>query len=266
MNYYLSIIPYLGGMKAKVLSPLQFKAPYMNAAGYCLTIDECETTAGGKLYFNTFGAVEAWKNYFQKWKELHDKTDSASDQDIDDLRTLDWAAHTASIRTSLAIFAFEAEMLSGLEKAVSLGWGHFVEYIASVHFDASFVNIANMQPLLAQRILKVTDKLPVLEDLTTKQNIAAGVFVGLYELAECSKCSTDIMDAWKAAMRTEDGRIEGREIMMKTFDQPGTFFDNFSKIVKRILDENGVVDLVDLGRHCAVCSPSIIGALIARLT
>jgi len=157
-------------------------------------------------------------------------------------------------------------MLAPLEKAVSLGWGHFVEFIASVHFDASFVNIANMQPLLAQRILSVNDKLPDLAGLTLKQNAAALVFVLLYDLNQCKSCATDIMDAWKAAMTSEQGRVDGRRIMKDTFDHPETFPENIAIMIKHILDDNSSYDLASTVAHCGICGPRVVGSLIDRLT
>jgi len=161
---------------------------------------------------------------------------------------------------------FSADYLAPMEMSVSLGWGHFVEFIAAVHFDASFENIAKMQPLLAQRILRLDDSLTSMSGLNTKQMAAAAVFVLLYELGTCKHdCYSNIMDAWKSAMTTEAGRDHGRHIMMETFDDPSTFPGNLAVIVKDIIVANSAADLAKLVASCGLCGPEVVSLFVSHL-
>jgi len=249
-------------MKAGALTEIKFKKPLSNGFKYCVSVQNCE-----EMLYNFFSAVDTWSKYFAKIKEYKASGVASLDSNqLDALRALDWEAHTASIKTSSLLFGIESGMLPDLEKEVSLGWGRFVEYIAAVRFDAAFENIAKLQPLLAQRILSVNDKLPNLDGLDVSQTVAAGVFVGLYTINQCSKCGSSITDAWKKAMEDEEGRAMGRDIMTNAFSNPATFPGKFITVVKKVIGDNSIVDLGALVVKCALCGPSIFSDLIHHIT
>jgi len=265
MNYYLSIIPYIGAAKAGIVSVLPFNTPTANPLKYCTTQAQCE----GFAPFNTFNAIEAWKEYFVTWKALKDRTDTgyvATAADMDNLRHMDWLAHSASIKTSLSMFKNEARLMVELEREVAEGWATFVEFIAETRLNVDFPHTNLQQPILPQRILTDCDRVQssCSPSLTSKQQVATATFTGLFHLAQCPACFVPLFNGWKMAMSTAAGQQHGRDVMEQTFQDFSTLPGNLKTIIWDYLTTNDPLTLASIVAGCLSCGTSVLGGIFSQ--
>jgi len=231
MNYYLSIIPYMGAEKAGLTNALTFSPPSDNAGQFCLTRAAWE----GAAPFSTLSPVDYWNDYFKGWQTLVTKVGTgvnATEDDLDELRRLDWVAHTSSIQTSINMFGHESFLLPDIERQIALGWACFVGFIAETRLNVDFVHTNLQQPSLPQRILNDCDSPTVgCPPFGPVQQTAVATFRSLYQISsQCPTCFSVIFAGWKAAMTTALGRAHGRQIIEQTFQDFSTFFPNFKQL------------------------------------
>lgn len=96
MNYFLSIIPFLGALNAGMILPVKNQINILKPSNvstelrekFCNSVTEC-VSRHPKL-------MNSWTKFFE---HLHQKTVKSKNDDKDATVSLLWAAHTDSIRT-----------------------------------------------------------------------------------------------------------------------------------------------------------------------
>jgi len=245
MNYFLCVVPYLGGVYAGVLPEIQFELPASNQDKYCTSVSQCQS---GK--FGAAKAIDMWRDVFVEYTRYKSSPTGAR---LEELKRKLWDAHTASIHTSISFLNAENSLYSYLEKRVSIGWANFVEFIATTLFNCDFPTIARLQPILPQSRLTPANSLSNLPGLSTKQKAGVATFTFLYELSRCHPCFDHIFEVWKAAMQTPEGRAHGRRVMEQTFDDPSTLPRNMGALIKDFYQARGFLDLAKLAAQCSMC-------------
>jgi len=245
MNYFLCVIPYLGGVDAGVLPDIEFEWPISNQDNYCTSVEGCKL---GK--FGAKRAVELWRDTFNMFRQYDA---SPTGYHLDELKRTIWDAHTASIHTSIVFVTGENSLYSYLEKRVSLGWSNFVEFIATTWFNCDFPTIALLQPILPQQKLTPENSLSNLPGLTTKQKAGVATLVFLFELSQCNPCFEHIFQIWRDAMATPQGRADGRRVMEQTFDDPSTLPRNMGALIRDFYHARGIFDLAKMAAECSMC-------------
>ena len=102
MNYYLSVLPFLGALNAGVFSPLKYPVYIAKPAGvtdmvkqkFCISVEECSIKHGA--------LVQDWTEFFERVKGASSKSPSI-DPDQDTTVALLWKAHTTSIHNGESI-------------------------------------------------------------------------------------------------------------------------------------------------------------------
>jgi len=245
MNYYLCLVPYLGGVEAGVLPDVEFEWPSANREQFCTSVDDCKR---GK--FGAKKAIEHWRDYFVKFREFEANPTGFN---LDELKRTAWDAHTASIETSIVFANAENSLYSYLEKRVGLGWANFVGLLAATWMSCDFPTIARLQPILPQYKLTPEMSLSNLPGFTAKQKAFVPTAVFLYELSQCQPCFDHILEVWRAAMQTPEGRADGRRIMEQSFEDPSTLPRNIGALVRDFYHARGFFDLAKLAAECSMC-------------
>jgi len=156
--------------------------------------------------------VGKWSDFFTSMKAM--LAAPANADTLDNLKKSDWEAHTASIHTSLALFQDQGNMLPDMEATAAYGWASFVEFIGEARMDASFRSIADLQPMLPQRRLKMTDSLVALDGLTDFQKMAVRMFGSLKIVKEqCPTCFSTLFKLWQTVCADAPGRDLARQMM-----------------------------------------------------
>jgi hypothetical protein len=76
MNYYLSVVPYLGAVNAGMANETVIVPPTdNNPSKFCLTLSGCNSTLVGKwtTYFQTVQAIQAGTHKLKKEKKRKEK-------------------------------------------------------------------------------------------------------------------------------------------------------------------------------------------------
>jgi len=96
MNYYLSVLPFLGALNAGIFSPLEYPmyiTPPVNVSDkvkqkFCTSIPECS--------MNHPEVIRDWTEFFERVDSFQHSS-SRFDPDKDVIVALLWKAHTTSI-------------------------------------------------------------------------------------------------------------------------------------------------------------------------
>ena len=104
MNYYLSVVPFLGALNAGVFSPLKYPVYITKPAGvtdrvkqkFCTSVEECSVKHGREL-------VQDWRKFFERVKGASSNSASV---DRDTTVELMWKAHTTSIHKGESLYTF----------------------------------------------------------------------------------------------------------------------------------------------------------------
>lgn len=97
MNYYLSVLPFLGALNAGVFSPLKHTVHIAKPANvsdkveqkFCTSIEECSV--------NHLDIIRGWTEFFERVKVDATQQSPSIDPDQDATIALLWKAHTTSI-------------------------------------------------------------------------------------------------------------------------------------------------------------------------
>lgn len=97
MNYYLSVLPFLGALNAGVFSPLKHPVYIAKPANvsdkveqkFCTSIEECSV--------NHLDIIRGWTEFFERVKADATQQSPSIDPDQDATIALLWKAHTTSI-------------------------------------------------------------------------------------------------------------------------------------------------------------------------
>ena len=102
MNYYLSVLPFLGALNTGVFSPLKYPIYIVKPTGvsdavkqkFCVSVEEC-LVKHGEL-------VQDWTDFFERVKDASSWS-SSIDPGQDSTVALMWKAHTTSIHNGESI-------------------------------------------------------------------------------------------------------------------------------------------------------------------
>ncbi|NXX74606.1 LEG1H protein, partial [Urocolius indicus] len=210
MNYYLSVIPFLGAVEAGLFGQLEYEVeilpPEERRADFCYSAADCRSHMP-KL-------MDAWKAYFEyllstERKALNSATFSSFK--LDDALHLMWKAHVASIAYALPKFQDSLKYLSGPEAKFGEDWANGVDFIAATHFSTDLPTTNYFQTFLPQRKLIEGDVPPSISDFSPQQN---NVLVSLSALHKTNKLTGGLLlKLWQKAMSTEAGRKMGRKLI-----------------------------------------------------
>uniref|UniRef100_A0A8C5JMQ5 Chromosome 6 open reading frame 58 n=1 Tax=Junco hyemalis TaxID=40217 RepID=A0A8C5JMQ5_JUNHY len=210
MNYYLSIIPFLGAVEAGLFGQLPYEIeilpPEEQKDDFCYSVKDCWSRMP-KL-------MDDWKAFFEYLLSTEHKAVSSaslSSFKLDDALGLMWKAHTSSIAYALPMFHDSLKYLSDPEANFGEDWADAVDFIAATHFKTDLLTTNNFQAFLPQRMLVEGDVLPSISDFSPEQN---KVLVSLRVLHKVNKITGGLLlKVWQKAMSTEAGRRIGRELI-----------------------------------------------------
>ncbi|NXX12633.1 LEG1H protein, partial [Podargus strigoides] len=213
MNYYLSVIPFLGAVEAGLFGQLQYEIeilpPEEQKADFCYSVADCRS--------RTPKLMDEWKYYFEVNNYLlsteHKAMNPAafSSFKLDDALGFMWRAHVSSIAYALPKCHDSLKYLSDPEATFGEDWGNAVDFIAATHFSTDLQTTNNFQTFLPQRILVEGDVLPFISDFSTQQN---RVLISLRGLHKANQLTGGLLlKLWQKAMSTEEGRKFGRKLI-----------------------------------------------------
>ncbi|XP_009561198.2 protein LEG1 homolog [Cuculus canorus] len=210
MNYYLSVIPFLGAVEAGLFGQLQHEIeilpPEERRADFCYSVADCWSRIP-KL-------MDEWKAYFEYLLATEHETGKSatfSSFKLDDALQLMWKAHVSSIAYALPKFQDSLKYLSDPEANFGEDWANAVDFIAATHFYTDLQNTNNFQVFLPQRMLVEADVLPSISDFSPQQN---KVLVSLRALHKANQLTGGLLlKIWRKAMSTEAGRQMGRKLI-----------------------------------------------------
>ncbi|XP_036260476.1 protein LEG1 homolog [Molothrus ater] len=210
MNYYLSIIPFLGAVEAGLFGQLPYEIeilpPGEQKDDFCYSVKDCWSRMP-KL-------MDDWKAFFEYLLSTERKAVSSaslSSFKLDDALGLMWKAHTSSIAYALPKFHDSLKYLSDPEANFGEDWANAVDFIAATHFSTDLLTTNDFQAFLPQRMLVEGDVLPSISDFSPGQN---KVLVSLRALHKVNKITGGLLlKIWQKAMSTEAGRRIGRELI-----------------------------------------------------
>uniref|UniRef100_A0A8C6ZPP1 Uncharacterized protein n=1 Tax=Nothoprocta perdicaria TaxID=30464 RepID=A0A8C6ZPP1_NOTPE len=190
MNYYLSMIPFLGAVEAGLFGELPYEIeiipPEELREDFCYSVADCRSRIP-KL-------MDEWKI-----------PTTESSFSLDDALHHMWKAHVASIAHALPKLIY----LSDPEANFGEDWANGVDFIAATHFSTDLWNTHHFQAFLPQRMLVEGDVIPFIHDFSPQQNKV------LFSLM--SRCVSFqgglLLKLWRKAMSTEAGRELGRKMI-----------------------------------------------------
>ncbi|NXU58519.1 LEG1H protein, partial [Turnix velox] len=200
MNYYLSVIPFLGAVEAGLFGDLQDKVeilpPEERRADFCYSVANCRS--------HLPKVMDDWKAYFES-------PATSSSFKLDEALGLMWKAHVASIAYALPKFQDSLKSLSGPEAEFGEDWANAVDFIAATHFSTDLQTTNQFQAFLPQRMLVEGDVLPSISGFSPEQN---RVLLAMRALHKTNKFTGGLLlKLWRKAMSTEAGRKMGRKLI-----------------------------------------------------
>ena len=127
MNYYLSVIPFLGAINSGVISlkhPIKILPPKDHSELFCVSIESCKE----------FGeALQHWTEFFEGVVTPSGIFASPTlTPRKDNLLDLIWTAHKSSLHMVINWFGEVLPLMPAPEQNLGLSWGNLVDYIAAV--------------------------------------------------------------------------------------------------------------------------------------
>ncbi|KAH0622289.1 hypothetical protein JD844_024463, partial [Phrynosoma platyrhinos] len=209
MNYYLSVIPFLGALDSGLFGELPYEVkilpPDEQKFDFCHTVAECNTQAPALM--------AGWRNFFKYLLSTAPNTEPSATSSFSQDEALNymWKAHVLSIAFALPKFQNRLLYLSDPESSFGEDWATAVDFIAATHFSTDQTTINHFQTGLPPRILLEKDNAPFIEDFTPVQNRVL-FFLGALRGAN-EKMGGMLLSLWRMAMSTEEGRKIGRSII-----------------------------------------------------
>jgi hypothetical protein len=225
MNFYLSVIPYLGAVQAGIAPSISF-SHNPNSTLYCEQPSDClnlvtpwadffQLVQTYKCTLSTTAATSlssTTKSNFPPPTPVADSMDYNLSCSMESLLSSLWSAHIHSIDTALPLFTDQLQQLSPPEQTFAVGWSNLVDLIAESLFPCNITVTNWLQNCLPHRILLEEDKMPPkIPDLTVWENRGV-ILVDIIYLAN-ERLGGLIERVWKAMMCTEDGRALGRKML-----------------------------------------------------
>ncbi|NXL32448.1 LEG1H protein, partial [Glaucidium brasilianum] len=208
MNYYLSVIPFLGAVEAGLFGQLQYEIeilpPEERRDDFCYSVAGCRSRIP-KL-------MDDWKACF----EVNNFTfffpyPANSSFKLDHALHLVWKAHVASIAYALPKFQDSLKYFSDPEANFSEDWADAVDFIAATHLTTDLLTIHKFQAFLPQRMLVEGDVPPSISDFSPQQN---RVLLSMSTLHKANQLTGGLLlKLWQKVMSTEAGRKMGQKLM-----------------------------------------------------
>ncbi|KFP86298.1 UPF0762 protein C6orf58, partial [Acanthisitta chloris] len=206
MNYYLSVIPFLGAVEAGLFGQLpheiEILPPEEQREDFCYSVSDCRSRMPKLL--------DGWTAFF----DVKDKAvcpATISSFKLDDALGLMWKAHVLSIAYALPKFQDRLKYLSKPEENFGEDWSNAVDFIAATHFSTDLLTTNKFQAFLPQRMLVEGDVIPSISDFTRQQN---KVLFALRALHKANKWTGGLLlKLWQKSMSTEAGRKIGRKLI-----------------------------------------------------
>ena len=215
MNYYLSIIPYLGAMNNKLVPEISIK---LSDTDFCTSYESCvEVTQPWEDFFKFLKTDMVECNTQRRTLDLHFHTPLVNRLDFNLTSRMEsvldflWKAHIGSINYAKPKFVKQLEMMSKPEGMFGSSWAQLVDLIAESRLPCNFTLTNILQNVLPSRLLLDSDEAPKIQDLTRLQNRAIVLIDGINILNE--KFHGLVEFIWKRMMCTEEGRAYGREMI-----------------------------------------------------
>ncbi|XP_022084508.1 protein LEG1 homolog [Acanthaster planci] len=228
MNYYLSVLPFLGAVKAGLFSDwpheIEILASLHHPQDYCTSLESCTTRFSS--------VVDDWEDFFDilkyrsSWSDPHFQSITGRDGDSfppvpfptlspreQDIIAQLWVAHTNSLETALPLFSASLlPLMSEPEQKFGLSWANLISYIAAVDFVTDLNTTVGFQlKCLPQRVLHQGDRPPKIPDFSWNVNKALLIL----ETAQDIDRSTGdaLKHAWQALMCSPASQARGRYMM-----------------------------------------------------
>ncbi|XP_077981792.1 protein LEG1 homolog [Glandiceps talaboti] len=238
MNYYLTVIPFLGAVEAEVVNlhgyRLHLEHAEQRSEQYCASISSCNDA-----YPDT---MQKWEQCFLVLKNMTtalDKLGAESSKQviIDGLLKFMWDAHISSIHAVIQGFAPLLKHYPVPERDFGTGWAHLVDFLASSRFATNFTSTTMFQQLcLPKRILQDGDKPPFIFDMSYEENLALYTINSFYTIDYYT--GDALLSLWQRAMCSTETRELANELMSSVFLHPMMAIKNIFRI------------LIEMTRNC----------------
>jgi len=210
MNYYLSVLPYMGAVRAGFAPELQFLPPLDNndTSKFCVKQSQCNETS----------PVVKWSTY---WTTIAALQKGQVSMTLDDLSGILWDAHTETVAAASPVFQYllTVGLASSQEAKFVLGWTSFVPILGSVHFNTNYTTIVQQESYLPYRMLEADDIPGYIKDMTKQMNAAAALQFSIYDAANTPEWKYFLED-WNEAMAFPSCREAARSMLVTLFSTP----------------------------------------------
>ena len=214
MNYYLSVIPYLGAMSNNLVP--QIEIDYTSEL-FCNSIDTCSDVLKpwDQFFMQLNNNIKNCENNKRRLFHFHtplvDRLDFNMSADMENILGALWNAHLHSINYAKPLFENQLAMLSKPEALFGQSWAQLVDLIAETRLPCNFTLTNILQNVLPPRILLDDDTVPKIKNISRLQNRAVVLIDSINILNE--KFHGLIEKTWKRMMCSEQGRAYGREML-----------------------------------------------------
>ncbi|XP_068727384.1 protein LEG1 homolog [Montipora capricornis] len=215
MNYYLSVLPFLGALEAGVFTPLKYPIHIAKPRNVSERIKEKFCTSIGECLTRHSDVIQHWSQFF---KRVMASKSPLNCDDRDSIVSSMWKAHTTSLQNALPLFTEETKLLSIPERKFGEGWALLVEFIAATHYQTNHNNTADFQVALPPRILHTRDQAPFIKDFNNAQNRVILV-INLFHSTN-SNTKGLLLKIWRRVMCSPQGRAIGRDLMVDIINDP----------------------------------------------
>jgi hypothetical protein len=225
-NHGLSLIPYIGAVRAGVTPEIEILPPYKTSqAQYAY--------GGGKagafvIPPNFEPAVKAWQGFFRQLRDMR------KGEDLEALRFKQWEAHHLSLDAGKETYRKLAVRYSRNEYDFFFGWIRMVDFLgtAAWHTDLEYM-LQNGMGVLPERLVTDDDQLGESPDLSPEVNANVRSVVSL---TRQSKWRFNLnLWLWKRAMRTRQARDEVLPMLDATFSPSPRNAPERRKLLRYIL-------------------------------
>ncbi|XP_053565103.1 protein LEG1 homolog [Bombina bombina] len=226
MNYYLSVIPFLGAADAELFKDFPYEIeishPTEFESDFCYNITDCHSSSSE--------AMKKWKTFFEFLKTPSPVSDTLKE---DDLLFYMWKAHIESLGTALPRCSKRLKYLSKPEGDFGKDWSNAVDFIAATHFPTNFESTNKFQIFLPSRFLVEGDVAPGISDFSEQENRVLSM---LHKINTMNTFTGGVLlRMWQTAMCSETGRAEGRNLLQNMVTDPTFLPQNIMTIIKELL-------------------------------
>lgn len=264
MNYYLSVVPYLGAMEVPAVNaPKIMVKKNPDESLFCAESLSCPDT------------VEPWKQFFElviktedncndienEFKmERTDKSDATTvfagplnhtfktpvanlvefnlSMGMESLLSSLWAAHIHSIGIALPLFNATLWALPTPERNFGRSWAGIVDFIAGVHFYCDLGTTDVLQNLLPPLVLEEGQHPPFVSDISRLQNRAVAIIDGLFLFNYTT--SGQVERIWDYSMCLGERSLAiGRQMLTLGIYRPVLLLEGLESLVAIMQEEVG---------------------------